>query len=109
MLRVAVLLLLAASLLITAGTACGGDSEADVTSPVFGYLSAVTVGDDDSVEGVVLETEEGEEIAFAVQLESDAFVSGEHLLVHVEQRLPVRIAFAGKGDRRVAFRIDDAE
>ncbi len=101
-----------AVVVVAAGVVCGGGDDSaddDVVSPVRGLVVEVRfVAADGDVASITLRDDGGRTLEFEVQLAADAFVTGEHLQEHIDQSLPVLVAFTGTGDGRVAHRIDDA-
>jgi hypothetical protein len=98
------------ALAILLSVGCGDDASdtAKVTSPVSGVLRQVDASPSGEIESITLETDDGGVAKFRVELVPEAVVSAEHLRLHISEKLPVSVSFAGEGDRRVAYRIDDA-
>lgn len=90
--------------------ACGSDTgdSSKEKSPVSGVLRQVDASSSGEIVSITLETDDGDVVKFPVALEPTAAVSAEHLQLHIDQTLRISVSFAGEGDRRVVYRIDDA-
>ena len=73
-----------------------------------GVLRHVGASPSGEIESITLETGDGGVVKFTVELNPPGVVSAEHLRLHIAQKQPVSVSFAGEGDRRVVYRIDDA-
>lgn len=79
----------------------------ELQSPVHGVLTRLELNETGDVVAFTLKADDGRSWEFTFQPEPGASVPANHLQIHVDRALPVRVPFHGQGSFRTAYRIDD--
>ena len=87
-----------------AWSGCSGSGGDDTET---GLLREVEIANA-AVLSLRLETADGEERRYRVELDEDRFVAGEHLQEHVNLLLPVKVYLRDDGAMKYVYRIEDA-
>jgi hypothetical protein len=87
--------------------ACDRSADASPKSPLRGLLQELHASGSGELDSFKLVADDGKIWEFKFEPEPGAAVAFSHLQIHVDKRLPVKIAFYVPGRPFVAFRIDD--